>query len=267
MFFRRLSAAVVVAIAMGLAPSAASAWAPASTATIHPGVQTTTAGNACTAGFVFTAGGKTYLSQAAHCSGPGTATASCGVDSFPLGTSVAITGASQPGKLAYSSYLAMQGAGETDFDACGHNDFALIELDPADVAAVNPSLPGWGGPVGVGTAAVQDNVYAYGSSALHLGIPLLHPKRGKVVQLYPNGWAYIVYTLLPGLAGDSGSPYLNAGGQALGVLSTIVVSPLTLLLSNGVGDLGKEMAYARAHGFSDLTLVDGTEPFNPGLLG
>jgi hypothetical protein len=54
---------------------------------------------------------------------------------------------------------------------------------------------------------------------------------------------------------------LNASGQALGVLSTVALAPLTG--SNGVGDLGRELAYARAHGFPGLALANGTEPFDP----
>ena len=77
---------------------------------VHPGVQTRTAGAQCTANFVFTGGGRTYLGQAAHCSGTGSAdqTDGCTSASLPLGTPVAIGGASKPGKLAYNSWLAMQ---------------------------------------------------------------------------------------------------------------------------------------------------------------
>lgn len=39
--------------------------------TIHPGVVTTTGKAQCTANFVYTAAGHTYLGQAAHCSGTG----------------------------------------------------------------------------------------------------------------------------------------------------------------------------------------------------
>ena len=60
--------------------------------------------------------------------------------------------------------------------------------------------------------------------------------------------------------------FLNASGQALGVLSTVQLAPLAG--SNGVGDVGRELAYAQAHsGISGLTLADGTEPFNPNAMG
>lgn len=262
---RRLWAAAATVAAMALVPASASAWAPASTATIHPGVQVFTDGAQCTANFVFTAGGKTYLGQAAHCSGTGSSTDTdgCTSGSLPIGTPVDVTGASKPGKLAYNSWLTMQANGETDEETCAYNDLALIELDPSDVSAVNPSVPKWGGPTGVGTAASLDDVYSYGNSELRGGITQLSPKRGKVVEVSAGGWSYSLYTLTPGIPGDSGSAFLNADGQALGILSTVALAPLPL--SNGVGDVGKEIAYAQAHGFSDLALVQGTEPFKGGL--
>jgi hypothetical protein len=259
------AAATVAALAGWVGAGSASAWAPASSATIHPGVQVFTDGAQCTANFVFTAGGRTYLGQAAHCSGTGEATDTdgCTSASLPIGAPVEVTGASKPGKLAYNSWITMQAGGESDEETCAYNDLALIELDPADVAKVNPSIPKWGGPTGVGTAASLDDVFSYGNSSLRQGITLLSPKRGKVIEVSTGGWSYSLYTLTPGIPGDSGSAFLNADGQALGILSTVAIAPLPL--SNGVGDVGKEIAYARAHGFSDLALVNGTQPFKGGL--
>ena len=37
--------------------------------------------------------------------------------------------------------------------------------------------------------------------------------------------------------------------------------------SNGVGDLSSELAYANAHGFSGMALVNGTEPFTRNIVG
>jgi len=262
---RHVLAGVAAIAALALAPSGASAWAPAATAPVHPGVQVFTDGAQCTANFVFTSGGATYLGQAAHCSGTGSSTDTdgCTSASLPLNTPVDVTGASKPGTLAYNSWISMQSSGVTDEETCAYNDLALIRLDPADVAKVNPSIPKWGGPTGVGTAAALDDVYSYGNSELRQGVTQLSPKRGKVVQVSDGGWSYSLYTLTPGIPGDSGSAFLNADGQALGILSTVAIAPLPL--SNGVGDVGREIAYARAHGFPDLTLVKGTEAFKGGL--
>jgi hypothetical protein len=86
-----------------------------------------------------------------------------------------------------------------------------------------------------------------------------------VVETSPGGWSHTAYTLTPGIPGDSGSAFLNRDGAALGTLSTVAIAPLPA--SNGVGDVGREIAYARAHGFDGLQLVHGTEPFQKKLLG
>ena len=145
--------AAAVALAAGaLAPSIASAWAPAASAPVHPGVQTFTGGAQCTSNFVFSDGSNVYLGQAAHCSGTGgsTETDGCTSGSLPIGTPVDVTGATKPGTLVYNSWLTMQAKGEADADTCAYNDLALVKIDPADVGSVNPSVPGFGGPTGVG---------------------------------------------------------------------------------------------------------------------
>src|SRR5258708_3441252 len=138
-----LVAIPALAIAL-IAPAGSSAWAPAKSATIHPGVQVFTVGAQCTSNFVFQEGAGVYLGQAPHCSGTGgqTETDGCSSGSLPLGTPAEVTGASKPGTLAYNSWLTMQGRGETDPDTCAYNDLALIRIDAADVGSVNPSVPG-----------------------------------------------------------------------------------------------------------------------------
>jgi hypothetical protein len=264
-----LLGAVAISVCL-VAPSVASAWAPPDQATVHPGVQVITEGGQCTANFVYQDGSSVYLGQAAHCSSTGAATDTngCEADSLPVGTPVEVTGASQPGVLAYNSWLTMQAKGETDADTCAYNDLALIRLDPADVGNVNPSVPGFGGPTGVGSwGGTGSTVYSYGNSSLRFGITFLSPKQGIVVQGTPSGWSHDVYTLTPGIPGDSGSGFLNANGGAIGVLSTVQLAPLAG--SNGVGDLAKELAYMRANepAFSGVKLVPGTEPFSPNLVG
>jgi hypothetical protein len=263
--------AVVISLAtaaIALLPASTSAWAPAGSAPVHPGVQTYTQGAQCTSNFVFQEGGTVYLGQAAHCSGTGEATETdgCSSASLPLGTQVEVKGASGKGTLAYNSWLAMQAAGETDPDTCAYNDLALVRLDPADVGRVNPSVPGYGGPTGLGTVGdLGSTVFSYGNSELRLGIAKLSPKQGTVVQNEGGGWSHIVATVTPGVPGDSGSGFMNEDGQAFGVLSTLQIAPLAG--TNGVGDLQRELAYARSHGFPGLQLVAGTEPFNPSLVG
>ena len=278
-----LAAAGLLAATATSAPATAApkkqtraAWAPADTATIHPGVQMYTDGAQCTANFVYTDNnGATYVGYAAHCAGTGAATDTNGCDagSLPLGTKVDfVEGGSLVGEgtrvgggtLVYSSWLTMQQRNETDENACAYNDLALVKVDAADAAKVNPSIPFWGGPVGINTAGTSagDTVYSFGNSSLRGGVEELSPKQGTSLGTEGDGWSHPVYTVSPGVPGDSGSAFLDAEGNALGTLSTLAIAPLAG--SNGVGDLAHELAYAQAHsGIAGLRLVPGTEPFSP----
>lgn len=254
-------------------------WASAASAQIAPGVQTNTAGSGqCTANFVFTdAAGNVYVGQAAHCSGTGEATDTdgCQAGALPLGTRVTfnrggsiVSSGTQvgAGTLAYSSWNTMQARGEQNANTCAYNDFALIKVDAADVGKVNPSVPFWGGPVGIDTdgTTVGEKVYSYGNSGLRGGIELLSPKTGASLgdSAADGGWSHPLYTVTPGVPGDSGSAFLDADGQAVGTLSTLALAPLPA--SNNIGDLAKELAYAQQHsGISGLQLALGTEEFSP----
>lgn len=272
---------------VGAAPSSTAAdarvstFAPAATATITPGVQMYTNGAQCTGNFVFTdAAGAVYVGYAAHCAGTGAATDTNGClnESVPIGTTVTFNKGGSllsegtqlgTGTLAYSSWRTMRALGENpDSNTCAYNDFALVKVSAADVGKVNPSIPFWGGPTGIDTdgTAAGDRVWSYGNSSLRFGITALSPKTG--ISLGDNaadgGWSHPLYTVTPGVPGDSGSAFVSAEGKAIGTLSTLGLAPLPL--SNNIGDLAKELAYAQANsGIAGLQLVNGTEPFKPVL--
>jgi hypothetical protein len=251
-------------------------WAPADSAALHPGVQAYTEGSQCTTNFVFTdASDNVYLGYAAHCAGTGAATDTdgCEAGSLPLGTRVQFTEGGSlvssgtqlgTGTLAYSSWLAMDRAGTTDANACSYNDFALVEVDPAFVDDVNPSVPFWGGPEALNTdgTTAGEQVHSYGNSSLRGGIEALSPKKGASLGTSGGGWTHSVYTVTPGVPGDSGSAFLDGEGNALGTLSTLAIAPVAG--SNGVSDLSRELAFAQQHsGIAGLELALGTEPFSP----
>lgn len=260
-----------IALATAGTPVTAATWAPAASAAVHPGVQTYTNGGQCTANFIYSDGANTYIGQAAHCSSTGsnTQTDGCSTQSLPLGTPVTVLGAAHPGTLVYNSWIAMQQAGETDPNTCAYNDLALVKIDPADVASVNPSIPHWGGPVGLNTAGTVsgDAVYSYGNSILRLGITLLSPKTGTSTGDVGGGWSHGVTTVTPGIPGDSGSAFLDVSGNALGDLSTLSVG-VPDGVANNVSDLSRELSYMHAHasGLAGVQLVPGTEPFNGGQV-
>lgn len=264
-----LALTLLVPICFAASPAALAAtpaWAPPASATIHPGVQAFTGGAQCTTNFIFFDDDHVYIGQAAHCSGTGESTEVDGCTSGvqTVGTQVQVTGASMPGTIVYNSWATMQELDEQDPDACAFNDFALIRLDPADTARVNPSVPHWGGPQGINTAGTSqlEKVYSYGSSILRFGLTALSPKSGVSIGTSGNGWTHLVTTLTPGIPGDSGSAFLDSQGRALGVVSTLIIA-VPGGLANGVTDLNRALEYMQAHSeFTDVQMAEGTEPFN-----
>jgi hypothetical protein len=270
-----LGAALVAAPA---AQAGTSGYAPADTARIHPGTMMYTDGAQCTANFVYTdASANTYVGYAAHCAGLGEATDTdgCQAASLPLGTKVSfveggslVDGGTQvgTGTLAYSSWLTEKELGTSDANTCAYNDLALVRVSAADVAKVNPSIPFWGGPTGIDTdgTAAGDALYTYGNSSLRAGVAALSPHRGVSLGDDPadGGWSHPLYSVTPGVPGDSGSAFLSEDGKAVGTLSTIGLAPLPA--SNNIGDLAHELAFAQRHsGITGLALVPGTEAFAP----
>lgn len=251
-------------------------WATTAQATIHPGVQTYTEGRQCTSNFVFYDSRSVYLGQAAHCSsvaGLFDQADGCTGHEHPLGTPVRVQGASHPATLVYSAYLTMKQRGESRPAVCEGNDFALIRLHPADVPRVNPSVPFWGGPVGSGgRSATGERAYTYGNSEYRGGVTALMPRAGVNTSVMHTAiedvtgwgagkteWRHYITTVTPTLFGDSGSPFLDAGGRALGVLSGFSLDGSTMVV-----DLPQALRYMKANTKLDaVTLAAGTTPFAP----
>ncbi|WP_139979458.1 hypothetical protein [Nocardioides litoris] len=274
------AASLLIAPAPGQAAGRRTTWTPAARATITPGVQMYTAGAQCTANFVFTdRRGGVYVGYAAHCAGQGSSsdTDGCSTRSLPLGTRVTFVRGGTPvssgtrlggGTLAYSSWATMRRLGTRDPNACAYNDFALVKVDKRDIGKVNPSVPHFGGPSGIDTNGVRlgEKVYSYGSSSLRAGVTALSPKYGVGLgdDAADRGWSHPLYTLTPGIPGDSGSGFMTAGGKAVGTLSTVVLAPLAG--SNNLGDLSRELAFAQRHsGLKGLRLTPGTVRFRSAL--
>jgi hypothetical protein len=251
-----------------LVPQAASAAplpSPAAAATIGPGVQllipvNPRSSSVCTADFVFTAGGATFLGMAAHCAGIGSQDAGSGCDepTLPVGTTVLVrraNGLTSHATLAYSSWVTMQQRREGDPQRCEFNDFALVALSAADAAVVNPTVPLLGGPTGLNADGVPAGEAVYSYQPNDGATPV---KKGTSLGDGAGGQIHYVVTRPPGVSGDSGSGFLDANGAAFGVLSTEFDDAQH---SNGVGDLAAALDYAgRYGGLGKVTLVPGTTP-------
>ncbi|MCE3552671.1 serine protease [Pseudonocardia sp. RS11V-5] len=263
------SARPALAAPTALTAAPAPAWASRDGAALHPGVSTTTqGGGTCTSNFLFRGGdGSVYIGQAAHCAGTGesTETDGCTSATMPVGTSVTVRGDrgfTATGTMVYSSWATMQRQGETDPNTCAYNDFALVKLPQEAVAVANPTVPWFGGPTGVSTGGLPAGAqtFSYGNSPVRGGLSALSPKAGVSAGDVGGGWGHTVYTVSPGVPGDSGSAFLDSSGRAIGLLSTLNLAPLPV--SNGVSDLSLALAYANTHGeLGDVSLVDGTAPF------
>ena len=109
-------------------------------------------------------------------------------------------------------------------------------------------IPFWGGPTGIDTDGTKagDRVWTYGNSSLRAGVEPLSPHTGISLgdDAADGGWSHPLYTVTPGIPGDSGSAFMSAGGKAIGTLSTLGLAPLPA--SNNIGDLAKELAFAQA---------------------
>jgi len=217
--------------------------------------------SACTAAFVFRNERATFLGYAAHCAIPVQENhrTGCEYETLPLGTRVSIRGkdgARAQGSLAYSAWRTMQAQGETDHDRCRYNDFALVQIDRADVATIDPSVPVVGGPTRLdGTPPVRfERVVSYQPYNSEPAV-----KQGITLGVRGGGWTHRIDVSPSANLGDSGSGLLDSEGEAFGVLATRY---LDRLASSGVTDLRLALAYAQRYGeVGAVELVPGTVPF------
>lgn len=249
-------------------PAVPKSWAPASTATITPGVTIVDAYGECTANFVFSDGAHVYIGTAAHCGlryWPVNANG-CDARNSPFNTTTQIRGRDgslTTGSIVYNSWKTMQATAETSPATCAYNDFQLIQLTAADAAKVNPSVPVWGGPVATAKAAPAGSfVYTFGRSDRPGKIQ--QGRRGISEGTSPDGWTTESIGLTASTFGDSGSPFLDSAGNALGVLSTGRLLALTgTPLTNGVIGLENALSYMASKTSLRVQLAPGTEAFHP----
>ncbi|WP_219416792.1 S1 family peptidase [Pseudonocardia nigra] len=267
-----LAVAVVTAAALGLVgPVAAAAPAiqpPGDLAPLTPGVLMLSpaedgTATACTAGFVFSGAGATYLGYAAHCATPGASMglSGCAEPTLPIGNPVLIErndGTRSTGRLAYSSWVTMQERGETEPSLCFFNDFALVEVDPADRDAVDPSIPVLGGPTALDTDGTVPGEPVYSYQPNNDGPAV---KEGVSLGTGEDGLTHRVDTDPSGMPGDSGSGYVDGDGAAFGILSTQFLDGRN---TNGVTDLASALSYANRFGdVEQVALVPGRAQFTP----
>jgi len=242
---------------------------------IRPGVEIIADGSSCTSNFLYSPNAQTvYIGVAAHCFSTDTNSGvdPCESNNLAIGfNEISIENASQPGELVYSSWRAMQEAGETaGSNTCVYNDFALVKIHPSDLANVHPAAIAFGGPTALftGLATVGDGIFAYGQSPLHLGVRSRETKQGQITGVLGNGWAYEIVTDTPSLPGDSGGPIFTVTGKALAVTSVLSVGLTVNPVNNGVVNLERALKYAKDGGFinASTTLLTWADFYSAGDL-
>lgn len=237
---------------------AAPRWAPAATATIHPGVQVDNGDFICTAGFVFTDGTRVFIGIASHCTGAHLDAQEC-PSAFRTGGTVQLAGASRPARIAYSAWDVMLREHRLRGTPCTRaHDLALLEIEARDRAKVNPSVPSWGGPTGVARGTQPGDVlYAYARSRYRFDIDHLSPQIGINTSNDRDGRGFRSVSVTPSIFGDSGSAILDADGAALGTFLRLDLPRSRNTL------LAPALAYMYEHTDLDrVKLALGTVPFS-----
>jgi hypothetical protein len=210
----------------------------------------------CTTNFVFRDATDLYVGTAAHCVMSGEPH-ECSEVSLDPGQPVVVEGASKAAVLAYSSFETMNRLGEKDPVACALNDFALLRIDPADRSAVDPSMPVFGGPVGLRRAPVArgETVLSYGRSQNRPDVEPLRPREGYFSASDQGQWRHGMWFGNPAIFGDSGSAVVDGAGGALGVVTR--AGAVETASTAGVVPLSSVLDYMRSHGGPDARLVTG----------
>lgn len=237
-------------------------WGEPGDQSIRPGIPLLIGdGAGCTANFVFrgtgSRAGTLYLGTAAHCVDDDT-----GAPVYHAETG------EEFGRVAYSSFkeLGIESQPCPVIVSCSddnNNDFALIEIDEEHRDDVHPAMLHFGGPTGLvpyEDVDVGDKVLTYGNSPLRPG-PGHEDRHEGYVLGKEDPSTVLVYTVTPGIFGDSGSGGMLGDGRALGVVVTIHPVPPG---QNGVSALSSALDFAATVGW-DVELQT-SELRNPGLL-
>ena len=216
---RREASSGAVAGGAGLCPGARPArrggqprrpGPPPQRASIHPGVTTITGPNQCTP----TSSSPTARARSiwarrltAHRSATPRTTRRL-YDAHPSGRHLRSPSPAAPPRGHALQLLANDaGRKETDENTCTLQRLGRWSWSTrTDHGRVNPSIPYWGGPTGL---AKTDSQRRQGAElrriALIGGTLELKPRQGLSRGQSAGGWTHTVFTLLPGLPGDSGS--------------------------------------------------------------
>jgi hypothetical protein len=172
---------------------------------IQPGSSLEFDGSFCTANWVYTGPGGTYIGAAGHCTtGVGQ---QVNLATGSLGTTI-----ERIGQVAYVS---------------GSLDFLLVQLDGAVLGQVDASMAGHPGtPTGVSTTSTAQQGDLVQFSGHGVGFDVAAPtqqQRVGVLNFFDGGYQFVLGLVTPG---DSGGPVadITDGNKALGIVDTVGVN-------------------------------------------
>jgi hypothetical protein len=202
----------------------------------------------CTANFIWTGGGKTYVGAAGHCflpnpitggpSGSAVATHGPGADYDPSHTHVRIcvSGCEFGGQVGFiitGTTVALGPvayARQTASDGDVGNDFGIVEVPTAQLPRVSAAMPVWGGPSTTSGAAAGQLGCFYGNAAGLGEVVATKARVGVVSYVGPKQWGAV----LPSFEGDSGSALITCTASANGIHGLATVGILTHLTPGAV---------------------------------
>ncbi|PSG97085.1 hypothetical protein BRD56_07490 [Thermoplasmatales archaeon SW_10_69_26] len=218
----------------------------------------------CTGNFVFsTPDDRTlYVGTAAHC-----------VRGLDLGDPVGIADGQIQAGLAHCSHAAL-----LDLLTCpttrpsdpGYwDDFALLEIPDQARDEGHPALRVWGGPTGIAEPpSVGSQIYPYANSPVRdAGEDANVGDSRTGVVLQQNEDSTMAHFGMPPTGGDSGSPVIDAEGDAVGTIVTLHVVPpgavgisnLALSMANLEETTGRQVEIATWPTFDPPRAEDGTQ--------
>ena len=238
-------------------PLPAHAPAPAQATGIGPGshlIITMPGGTfGCTANFVWTGNGKTFLGAAGHCFLPETKTATHGpgADYNPSATTVrvCVAGCNFGGELGFviTGTLATLGpvayARQTQSGVDVGNDFGIVEIPSSLASQIRTAMPVWGGPTTTETLSAGKIVCHYGNG---VAVGEVYPTMARAGVGIFGGTGASWGADTPAAFGDSGSALNVCAQDAGGVHGRGAVGILTHLGVNTGFVLGTTMSRAIA---------------------
>jgi hypothetical protein len=224
-----LAAASATILAGTVAPLGSAAAAPV----IQPGSSLDFDGSFCTANWVYSGGGATYIGAAGHCT-------------TGVGQVVDLSTASLGSPIERIGTVAYIGSGL---------DYCLIKLDSGVLGQVRVNMAGHPKiPTGVATPAnvhAGDLVRFSGHGVGFDSTKVTQQQRVGVFNFFSGGNQYVIAPISPG---DSGGPVADVtdGNRALGIVDTVGVNVVFPHASVGEGGVALYalLADARAHGFA-----------------